>query len=277
MDACALLYGIPPRKACATQSAGYLDATMAPADFNPSDFGIHLSRRARGLPFWFRSPYGTDAYAEAVRSALDRRGAAEIDYRDDLELVRGRRCRLSCSVAVDGPGNSTSPGPRGCSPTRWPSSCRRPVSGETVLWFAFVNPRTTIDDVGADLGQPCLTSNRVPRRTAFVASRSPVREPSLWPTPAPAAAGADVQNRPRMTKAPAETIHPTMNQYTRMYIKGRVGQQNQTGQGANPVAVEGLLDVVLKIQMRKMVTRGRQIPAGWQSNRHTSCPSMGRS
>lgn len=151
MDACALLYRDPTAARRAhTQSAGYLDATMAPADFNPSDFGIHLSRRARGLPFWFSlATYGTDAYAEAVRSGIEIavEAAAEIDYRDDLELVR----EPSLSIVLFRR--------RGWTREQYFAWSARLLAdevalvlpttyrGETVLRFAFVNPRTTIDDV----------------------------------------------------------------------------------------------------------------------------------
>jgi glutamate/tyrosine decarboxylase-like PLP-dependent enzyme len=40
-------------------------------DCNPFHYGIHLSRRGRGLPLWFSlATYGTDAYAAAVDAAL---------------------------------------------------------------------------------------------------------------------------------------------------------------------------------------------------------------
>ena len=40
-------------------------------EWNPSDFAHHLSRRARGLPFWFSlATHGTDAYREAIETTL---------------------------------------------------------------------------------------------------------------------------------------------------------------------------------------------------------------
>ena len=38
-------------------------------EWNPSDFAIQLSRRARGLPFWFSlAVHGTDAYRDAIET-----------------------------------------------------------------------------------------------------------------------------------------------------------------------------------------------------------------
>jgi hypothetical protein len=60
LDCCALIYRNPTvaRKVLA-QQASYLDVLHGSSDddyeWNPSDFGIHLSRRARGLPFGSRS------------------------------------------------------------------------------------------------------------------------------------------------------------------------------------------------------------------------------
>ena len=53
------------------QSGAYLD-TLDHAAWNPSDFALHLSRRARGLPLWFSlAVYGADAYAQAIRKTCE--------------------------------------------------------------------------------------------------------------------------------------------------------------------------------------------------------------
>jgi L-2,4-diaminobutyrate decarboxylase len=50
-DSCALLYRRPElAQAAHRQHAGYLDAARVGADWNPSDYAIHLTRRARGPP-----------------------------------------------------------------------------------------------------------------------------------------------------------------------------------------------------------------------------------
>ena len=53
-DCCALLYRRPElARAAHAQHAGYLEPLQGGAEWNPSDYAVHLSRRARGLPFWF--------------------------------------------------------------------------------------------------------------------------------------------------------------------------------------------------------------------------------
>jgi L-2,4-diaminobutyrate decarboxylase len=90
-DACALLYRDPRlARAAHTQHAGYLDAVNVDGEWNPSDFAIQLTRRARGLPFWFSlAVYGTDAYRDAVEHTLTvaREGRALIDSADHLRLL----------------------------------------------------------------------------------------------------------------------------------------------------------------------------------------------
>ena len=70
-DCCALIYrdGAAGR-AAHTQTASYLDVIDREAP-NPCDLAIHLSRRARGLPFWFSlATHGTDRYVQAVEQTL---------------------------------------------------------------------------------------------------------------------------------------------------------------------------------------------------------------
>jgi glutamate/tyrosine decarboxylase-like PLP-dependent enzyme len=96
LDCCALIYRNPTvaRKVLA-QQASYLDVlhegTDENYDWNPSDFGIHLSRRARGLPFWFSLvTNGTAAYESAVQCAIDlaQRTQELINESEYLEMVR---------------------------------------------------------------------------------------------------------------------------------------------------------------------------------------------
>ncbi len=71
-DCCALVYRDPVlARAAHTQKAGYLDAVTVEGEWNPSDFSVQLTRRARGLPFWFSlAVHGTEAYSEAVEQTL---------------------------------------------------------------------------------------------------------------------------------------------------------------------------------------------------------------
>jgi aromatic-L-amino-acid/L-tryptophan decarboxylase len=73
-DCAALLYREPSlAKAVHTQDASYLDVIHDDKQdvWNPSDYAIHLTRRARGLPLWFSlAVYGTDAYRDAIDAVL---------------------------------------------------------------------------------------------------------------------------------------------------------------------------------------------------------------
>ena len=117
---------------------------------HPLDHAIHLTRRARGLPFWFSlATHGSQAYADAVETtmALTRDSARAVEARPELELVmepqlsvvmfrrRGwdkeRYDRWSERLLAAGTAFVV--------PSRW--------QGEPVLRMCFVNPRTTIADV----------------------------------------------------------------------------------------------------------------------------------
>ena len=90
-DCCALIYRDPVQgRAAHTQHAGYLDPVTVAGEWNPSDFAIQLTRRARGLPFWFSlAVHGTDAYSDAVEQTLTvaRAGAELIRRAEHLQLL----------------------------------------------------------------------------------------------------------------------------------------------------------------------------------------------
>jgi L-2,4-diaminobutyrate decarboxylase len=90
-DSCALIYRDPTQaRAAHTQHAGYLDPITVEGEWNPSDFAIQLTRRARGLPFWFSlAVHGTDAYREALEQTLTvaRAGADLIRSAEHLRLL----------------------------------------------------------------------------------------------------------------------------------------------------------------------------------------------
>ncbi len=91
-DACALLYRDPEAgRRAHTQHAEYLDTLTDTTEWSPSDYAAHLTRRARGLPFWFSlASHGAGAYRDAVTASLQlaRRIADEIDRREGFHLVR---------------------------------------------------------------------------------------------------------------------------------------------------------------------------------------------
>ncbi len=153
-DCCALLYRNPELAAAAhTQHAGYLDVLAD--ERNPSDLAHHLSRRARGLPFWFSlAAYGMGAYRDAVAVGLDlaAQTRAMIAEKPELELIEPsglsivvfRRKGWSAAAYDEWSERLLRRGLAFVTPTK--------VDGETALRFCFINPRTTMDDVELILG-----------------------------------------------------------------------------------------------------------------------------
>jgi L-2,4-diaminobutyrate decarboxylase len=155
IDSCALLYRRPElARPAHTQHAGYLDAARVTGDWNPSEYAIHLTRRARGLPFWFSlATHGTHAYTEAIEHtlAIARDARADIERRPYLELVNEPDLSVLCMRRV------------GWEPADYRSWSARlladglavvtptEVSGETVTRICVLNPRTTAADVAAIL------------------------------------------------------------------------------------------------------------------------------
>ncbi len=154
-DCCALLYREPHlARAAHTQKAGYLEVLETNGEWNPSDYAVNLSRRARGLPFWFSlATHGTRAYTTAIERTLEvaRAAAADIRGRDYVELLQ----EPDLSVVVFRR--------LGWTPddyARWAQSLMQanfafvmPTvhDGETVTRFAIINPRTTEADLAAIL------------------------------------------------------------------------------------------------------------------------------
>ena len=152
-DCCALLYRDPAQARRAhTQHAEYLDVlhTDLEQEWNPSDFAHHLSRRARGLPFWFSlATYGTNAYRDAVEETLTvtRAAARLIDGAPHLELIMEpelsvvlfRRVGWSAKEYQAWSDRLLADGDAFVVPTSW--------AGESVLRICIVNPRTCVDDI----------------------------------------------------------------------------------------------------------------------------------
>ncbi len=151
LDCAALVYRNPTvaRKVLA-QQASYLDVLHTGDDehyeWNPSDFAIHLSRRARGLPFWYSlATNGTLAYETAVQAAIDlaERAAVMIDERDYVELVRPvslsivlfRRKGWNADQYTEWSHRLLRNQVAFVTPTKW--------EGETVGRFAFLHPDTS--------------------------------------------------------------------------------------------------------------------------------------
>ncbi len=161
-DCCALLYRDPAlaRRAHA-QHAGYLDvltgdhdSPTADVEWNPSDYSYGLSRRARGLPFWFSlATHGTAAYTTAVETtlAVAQKIAQVITADPRLELIRAP----DLSVVAFRRRGWTRP-----DYDTWSARLLRDQigfvtpsthDGDPILRFAIVNPLTTVDDLTAIL------------------------------------------------------------------------------------------------------------------------------
>jgi glutamate/tyrosine decarboxylase-like PLP-dependent enzyme len=149
-DACALVYRNPDlAKQVHSQHASYLD-TLKDENWSPSDYAIHLTRRTRGLPFWFSlAAHGTDAYAEAMEQTLvvAQQAAELVRDHPNLELL----CEPELSIVA-----FTRKGWLAADYQKWseqllddqvgfipPSS----HGGHPILRFAIVNPWTKISDI----------------------------------------------------------------------------------------------------------------------------------
>jgi glutamate/tyrosine decarboxylase-like PLP-dependent enzyme len=149
-DCAALLYRDPAlARSVHRQDASYLDVIHdEPADWNPTDYAYHLTRRARGLPLWFSlSVHGAGAYGEAIEAAirLASETAAEIARRSYLELIREpdlgivlfRRRGWTAPQYTDWADRLLADQVAFLPPSAW--------EGETVARFAFLHPHTSMD------------------------------------------------------------------------------------------------------------------------------------
>ena len=149
-DSCALVYRDPIKGAQAHgQQGAYLD-TLDQSAWNPSDYALHLTRRARGLPLWLSLvTYGSRAYAKAIdqTQSIALAIAKGIDEMKGLDLILGPqltvilfRATARCDSEVDewSEANRRS-GALLCLPTTW--------QGEKVLRICVVNPQTDPDYV----------------------------------------------------------------------------------------------------------------------------------
>jgi len=152
-DCCALLYRDPDAaRRSHAQHAGYLAFLDAWGDWNPSDFAVHLTRRTRGLPFWFSlAVHGTKAYADAIDVTMDLAvyAAEQIEAAEHLSLVVDpvlsvvvfRRDGWDAQQYQDWSVKVMHEGDAFVVPSRH--------DGEPCYRFCFVNPRTTHADIDA--------------------------------------------------------------------------------------------------------------------------------
>ena len=107
-DCAALLYRDPSlARSVHKQDASYLDVIHGEsAEWNPTDYAYHLTRRARGLPLWFSlAVHGTAAYTEAIEAGLRlaRETAAEISAATTSNWSASPICPSCSSAAPAGP------------------------------------------------------------------------------------------------------------------------------------------------------------------------------
>jgi L-2,4-diaminobutyrate decarboxylase len=150
-DSCALIYRDPVQaRAAHTQQAGYLDPVTVDGEWNPSDFAVQLTRRARGLPFWFSlAVHGTDAYRDAVEQtlAVARAGAALIRQsghlrmlvEPDLTVLIFERIGWDAQDYIRWSARLLDDQVAFVTPTRH--------AGRVCTRMAIVNPLTTVDDL----------------------------------------------------------------------------------------------------------------------------------
>jgi glutamate/tyrosine decarboxylase-like PLP-dependent enzyme len=149
-DACALIYRNPEiAREAHTQHAGYLE-TLNKGEWNPSDYAIHLTRRTRGLPFWFSlAAHGTKKYAEAMDKTMDlaKESANLIKEHPNLDLFM--EPELSIVAFTKKGWNAT-------DYQKWSDKLLNDQigfvtpsthEGKPILRFAIVNPWTTITDI----------------------------------------------------------------------------------------------------------------------------------
>jgi L-2,4-diaminobutyrate decarboxylase len=157
-DCCALVYrDVAAVAGTFKQEASYLDSAskLEEEEIGPWDLAYHLSRRMRGLPFWFSlATYGTDAYRDAVEQVLTltRQATEEVRRHPQLELVMEPELSVVLFRRIGwGDADYESWWRRlldaqvaFVQPTTW--------YGEKLARLCFVNPRTTLDHVRAVIG-----------------------------------------------------------------------------------------------------------------------------
>jgi len=150
-DACALIYRNPKlAKKAHLQKAAYLETLDEDDEWNPSDYAIHLTRRARGLPFWFSlAAHGTAEYAKAMERTMEvaKNAAEQVRNHPNLKLLMEPTLSIVAFERVGWAGDDYE---------KWsdkllvdqigfvtPSANK----GKPILRFAIVNPWTSESDI----------------------------------------------------------------------------------------------------------------------------------
>jgi len=156
-DCGAVIYrDIELAKSAHSQHSAYLDIFFKPetTGFNPSDYQIQLTRRLRGLPFWFSlAMHGTDRYAQAVARGIElaqiagrlinEAGHVELVREPSLSCVLYRRTGWTAEQYANWTFENHKKGLCLVAPTMW----QKNGQAEPVARFCFINPDTTEKDI----------------------------------------------------------------------------------------------------------------------------------
>ncbi|MBX3312434.1 MAG: aminotransferase class V-fold PLP-dependent enzyme [Microbacteriaceae bacterium] len=153
-DACALLYRDPEiARRIHAQKAGYLDImNEGTVEWNPSDYAINLTRRARGLPLWFSlATYGTEAYRNAIDHGITLADdiAEYIRQKDGVQLVREPQLSVVVFERPDWELEDYEAWADKLMDDGFAFVMPTKFKGRAVTRFAIINPTTKIDDLRA--------------------------------------------------------------------------------------------------------------------------------
>jgi glutamate/tyrosine decarboxylase-like PLP-dependent enzyme len=149
-DCAALLYREPQlARSVHTQEASYLDVIHErPAEWNPSDYAFHLTRRARGLPLWFSlAVHGSNAYRDAIETVLTtaHAAAARIAATPNLELIRDPELSIVLFRRVGWAPDDYQRWSDDLLTTQTAFVTPSSWHGETVARLAFLHPATSLE------------------------------------------------------------------------------------------------------------------------------------
>jgi len=154
-DCAALVYRNPePARIAHTQHAGYLEPIIDETVYNPCDHAHVLTRRARGVPFWFSlAVHGTDAYRDAVEHtlAVARAGRDLVVAADHLELLVEPELSVVAFLRRGWDTNDYQTWSDRLLADGTAMLTTTTFEGEPAMRFCVVNPRTTVDDLATVL------------------------------------------------------------------------------------------------------------------------------
>ena len=150
-DCAAILYRDSRQGAAAhTQEAEYLEDINQTGEWNPPHYAYHLTRRVRGLPFWYSlATHGTRAYSEAVEAVLtmtkgvaqeirkrEAQGWLRLVMEPQLSVVLFERVGWGADEYLSWCDRMLAEQRAFCQPTTW--------RGERCMRLCFVNPTTRV-------------------------------------------------------------------------------------------------------------------------------------